>query len=98
MSDSVGQKPVTGIPEGWVKVEGLTGYMSGATIREVFSNGRDIVICGDPGEEGDHNCDEMGCGWDHVLVRLSDTVPPDTDAVSPIGDKPAPDGRLEGNP
>lgn len=40
---------------------------------EVFINGDDLIILGDPpeneDEEAGHNCDVMGCGWDHVIAR-----------------------------
>ena len=41
-----------------------------------YSNGKNVVIIGTPHEyETDeenyahHNCDQMGCGWSHVLYR-----------------------------
>lgn len=65
----------TGVPEGWKRVEGVSGYVSGGgTIHETYTNGVDVVMLGDPGREDEsHNCDEMGCLWNHVLVRLRDT-------------------------
>ena len=62
-------------PAGFEKVENVTGYMSGAKITRLETNGRDVVILGevDP-EDQTHNCDQMGCGWEHVLVRLFDTT------------------------
>lgn len=42
-----------------------------------FSNGQQIVVIGQPictdDDEADferHNCDDMGCGWDHVMARF----------------------------
>ena len=30
-----------------------------------------IVITGEPADDDDtHNCDAMGCGWDHVIQRI----------------------------
>jgi len=42
---------------------------------EVYTNGRELVVLGDPPEEGDepirHNCDEMGCASTfHVVLRV----------------------------
>lgn len=31
--------------------------------------GRMRVTLGDPGDDPDHNCDAMGCGQDHVILR-----------------------------
>jgi hypothetical protein len=62
----------TGIPEGWSRVDGVTGYLHGGEITSVYTNGRSVVILGDPDEDGGHNCDQMECGQSHVLVRLFD--------------------------
>ncbi len=43
----------------------------------VYTNGRDLVICGDPlelwpwqpGDDHPHNCDAMACGQEHVIAR-----------------------------
>jgi calcineurin-like phosphoesterase family protein len=38
-----------------------------------YSNGTEIIIPGDPDEEKDgenHNCDALGCGWEHVAHRF----------------------------
>ena len=39
---------------------------------EIFEGRHDIVIVVHELEEDDenHNCDDMGCGWDHVLYRI----------------------------
>jgi hypothetical protein len=52
------------MPEGWVPVA-------------AFTDGQEIVVIGYPlDEEADptgelHDCDVMGCGVDHVLVRVA---------------------------
>jgi len=56
----------------------------------IHTNGKEIVILGDPGDgedsedENAHNCDAMGCCWEHVLFRFDvpswQKVPP---AVEP---------------
>ena len=46
----------------------LDGYKR-LDVYEVFSDGARIVVLGRPDEASDHNCDRMGCGWDHVIVR-----------------------------
>jgi hypothetical protein len=56
------------IPDGFkeLKISGL----------KLYSNGKDVVICGEPPEEKDdpdstaHNCDDMGCNWEHVLLTF----------------------------
>jgi hypothetical protein len=35
-----------------------------------FTDGREIIVVGDPTCEL-HDCDVMGCGVDHVLVRVT---------------------------
>ena len=52
-------------PIGFAKIEGAT---------EVFIGNGEIVVVGDPpryeNEADDpHNCDAMGCRWNHVLYR-----------------------------
>lgn len=49
-----------GTPKGWVKVT-------------AYTNGERIVVEGSPmdddgDEENGHNCDQMGCGFAHVLA------------------------------
>jgi hypothetical protein len=45
---------------------------------QVWKGPKDIVIIGTPDESEDeetgHNCDAMGCGWDHVLWRITLTL------------------------
>jgi hypothetical protein len=65
----------TGIPDGWQKVQGFGGYTSDGNVTAVFTDGRQVVLLGEPSEESGHNCDTMGCGWDHVLCRISEQVP-----------------------
>jgi hypothetical protein len=48
------------IPKGF-KQTGLNRYESDT----------EIIIIGQPNEDDDsHNCDQMGCGWDHVMQRI----------------------------
>lgn len=41
-----------------------------------YEKGCWIVVCGEPNDTEDenspdyHNCDAMGCGWEHVLYRF----------------------------
>ncbi len=60
-----------GIPKGWNEVA-------------AYAKGDRVIILGKPTEEPDdwadddprrHNCDEMGCGQDHVLARLQMNKP-----------------------
>jgi hypothetical protein len=46
-------------------------------VYEVVFDGNQLVFLGNPPEEYEddnedthHNCDEMGCGWHHVLMRV----------------------------
>jgi len=38
----------------------------------LYSDGKKLVICGEPPENDEeaeiHNCDAMGCNWEHVLM------------------------------
>ncbi len=40
-----------------------------------YTNGAEVIVTGSPPDEDDdpkyelHNCDAMGCGWEHVLLR-----------------------------
>ena len=57
--------PSTGIPKGWWPLN-------------AYSNGEEIVVMGTPTHNEElaedapeqHDCDEMGCGSDHVLARF----------------------------
>lgn len=58
------EPPPDGLPKGYVKVPGAVVYYDG-------QRGR-LIITGEPNEEQDpdgaiHNCDAMGCNWEHVL-------------------------------
>ena len=56
-------EPDDGVPAGWVKVPA-----------SVYMRGRDVVVTYEPPEaaEGEgHNCDAMGCGQEHVLLRAT---------------------------
>lgn len=46
--------------------------MNENSIGTAYETPTEIIICGTPpDEEGLHNCDEMGCGFEHVLYRLA---------------------------
>jgi hypothetical protein len=50
------------------------GYIELKDIR-VYTNGKNVVLTGDPTSEDDpeaeiHDCDFMGCRWEHVLSIL----------------------------
>jgi hypothetical protein len=72
------------IPSGYVRIDLPADPPRGA--REAWhkaSTGR-TVITGEPGDGDDaapeyeaHNCDEMGCGWDHVL-EIREPAPGDS--------------------
>jgi len=45
---------------------------SGYTVRDCYETEREFIICGDPEEIDDHNCDEMGCSSvSHVIYRFA---------------------------
>lgn len=47
------------------------GIPDGATPIEAYEQDGEIIVLGiPPSEEGVHNCDEMGCGFSHVLYRF----------------------------
>ena len=56
----------TNIPKGYkeIKVNDL----------RLYTNGVNVVISGEPPESDEtelaHNCDDMGCGWEHVLMSF----------------------------
>ena len=41
---------------------------------KIYSDGKKVVICGQPPDNDNeaeaHNCDDMGCGWEHVLLTF----------------------------
>lgn len=46
----------------WNRVQG--------TVREAWISPKgEVVLVGDPTDDEQHNCDQMGCGQDHVLFR-----------------------------
>lgn len=75
MSDRVNhwQRPITAaewtpkhadyVPSGYTRIDAT-----------VWIGLKDVVITGQPEESDDeetgHNCDAIGCGWDHVLYRI----------------------------
>jgi hypothetical protein len=47
-----------GVPAGWTRVE-------------AYTDGRRLVVLGEPEEGEAHNCDAMGCGsFSHVVARV----------------------------
>lgn len=52
----------TGTPKGSVKLE---SFGDG----EIWLKDGWVIVLGQPQEGDGHNCDQMGCGWNHVLVR-----------------------------
>lgn len=62
-------------------------------VDEVWTNGSDVIVLGSPpgnNEEGSvHNCDGMGCGYCHVLLRGSiESIGFDFGALDPSPEKP----------
>jgi hypothetical protein len=60
------------IPAGYVECPVPDDAAKGS--RAAWTNGKRVIVTGEPGngDENDpeyeaHNCDAMGCGWDHVL-------------------------------
>ena len=60
-------------PDGWEKMN---------QVYAVFRKGTDLVLLGNPDEEGiapydgeNHNCDYMGCRMEHVILRAKITKP-----------------------
>jgi hypothetical protein len=55
------------IPKGFVELPG--------EYARVYTNGKEIVYVGTPPEEEEdpnceiHDCDAMGCNWEHVIFR-----------------------------
>lgn len=62
---------------------------------QVWKGPKDIVIIGTPDESEDeetgHNCDAMGCGWDHVLWRIPI---PEANTKQPEPSAPTPEGEI----
>lgn len=58
-------KTPSGIPAGYTQLDKYT---------RVYVSDRWLLITGTPEESEDeetgHNCDAMGCGWEHVLYRF----------------------------
>jgi hypothetical protein len=59
----------------------MEGYGDDLQSFRGYTDGQHVTICGspaDPESEDDeghgHNCDRMGCGWEHVLARF--VLPP----------------------
>jgi hypothetical protein len=52
------QRSIANITAGWLPVP-------------AFRNGNEVVVLGSPSECDDHDCDIMGCGFDHVLARFT---------------------------
>lgn len=57
-------------PTGYTRELGLRVLCSGLAY-EVWTSATEIVVIGAPSHDDEgHNCDEMGCGQEHVLVRI----------------------------
>lgn len=63
--------------------EYLTDHENGETIVGFVVTSSDIAVLGEPAnrvsekdkiEDNEHNCDEMGCGWNHVLARIHGNI------------------------
>lgn len=74
----------SGIPAGYTQLDKYT---------RVYVSDKWLLVTGTPAEDEDeetgHNCDAMGCGWEHVPYRLPLCTPictQDTD-TSPEGRK-----------
>lgn len=37
---------------------------------ECWTDGKWLIVPGYPEAESDHNCDAMGCGQDHIILRI----------------------------
>jgi hypothetical protein len=59
----MGGKTMKHIPEGYIEIKDIEAvYINEKT--------KDVIILGQPEEEDEsHDCDYMGCGWSHVLIR-----------------------------
>lgn len=42
----------------------------GAKLVEAYETDEEIIVMGTPDDSDDHNCDAMGCGWQHVMWRF----------------------------
>jgi transcriptional regulator with XRE-family HTH domain len=58
--------------DGWSEIRVRKDLIpDGATLVEAYLTDREIIVMGRPPEDGDHNCDAMGCGSiSHVLIRI----------------------------
>lgn len=56
----------TYMPEVWKDSRGVEWVKIG---RDTWQSNIETVIVGTPEENSDHDCDAMGCGYEHVLVR-----------------------------
>jgi hypothetical protein len=60
---------------GWFKAQADQSMPAGFRVLRatVYTDGEHIVVTAHPHDvceaEDWHNCDEMGCGWEHVLLR-----------------------------
>jgi len=58
----LGRSLPKGVPAGFRQIQA-----------NVYTNGNEIVVTCHPDaickDEGWHNCDEMGCRWEHVVLR-----------------------------
>jgi hypothetical protein len=64
------------VPEGHRRVEGVEVVLNGQVYTEVWTSENAIIICGDPESDDErHDCDQMGCGWSHVIAIIRDVRP-----------------------
>jgi len=60
---------------GWFKAQADQSMPAGFRVLRatVYTDGESIVVTAHPHDvcesEDWHNCDQMGCGWEHVLLR-----------------------------
>lgn len=60
---------------GWFKAQADQSMPAGFRVLRatVYTDGEHIVVTAHPHDVCDaehwHNCDEMGCGWEHVVLR-----------------------------
>lgn len=65
-------KGIESVPPNFLR---LDGYGDDAQGLRAYTGPSELIVCGIPfqregAEESGHNCDQMGCGWDHVLARF----------------------------
>jgi hypothetical protein len=58
-------RTVTGIPKGFHEIQASV-YLNAETGEVVITG---YPVDGDDAEDSAHNCDVMGCWWEHIIVR-----------------------------